>query len=281
LSHYQKGIKNMKNLAISTLAVGITLANSLSVSAATIRLYEPGVGLTPNTSNADGGPYLVFGQSGGGTQTSLDGAGTNLNTTLNTTNPNATAAGYSNRGVIIGIPATPGAFVNGAFPRLDRTTGYTLSFNAAIVSESSASPDRAGFSVIALSSDAQGIEIGFSPSNGVIFAQNFNFTQGESFVIESLPAANYDLAILGSIYTLSANKTQILTGNLRSYNPTALFNPYQTPDFIFLGDDTSQARANVNLGAVSLTTTAVPFEFSPALGLVAIGAWAIAKKIKK
>jgi hypothetical protein len=274
----------MKNLAISTLAVAIALTNSLSVSAATIKLYEPGIGLTPNTSNADGGPYLTFGQAGGGIQTSLDGASTNLNTT----NANATAAGYSNRGVIIGNPATPGAFVNEAFPSLDRSTGYTLSFNVAINSESRTNNNRAGFSVIALSSDTQGIEIGFQDNVGVgtIFAQNSDFTQEEFATVSLLEtlrsSTNYELAIFDNNYTLRANNTQILTGNLRSYNPTILFNPYQTRNFIFLGDDTSQAQANVNLGAVSLTTTPVPvpFEFSPALGLVAMGAWAIAKQVK-
>ncbi len=44
---------------------------------------------------------------------------------------------------------------------MDRTTGYTLSFDLQVGSESHVSNDRAGFSVIALSSDLQGIELGF------------------------------------------------------------------------------------------------------------------------
>jgi hypothetical protein len=285
LSDYQKGIKNMKNLAISTLAIGIAISNSLSVSAATIKLYEPGVGLIPNTSTADGGPWLTQGGLlGGGTETSLGTSGTNLNTTLG----NGILAGYGNRVANLTTnPATPGDFVNSAFPSLDRTTGYTLSFNVAIKSESRTNNDRAGFSVIALSSDTKGIEIGFQDNIevGTIFAQDPEFTQGEFTnvsLFEILRAStDYELTILGDTYTLSANNTQILTGGLRTYNPTVPINPYETPDFIFLGDDSTSAQASVNLGAVSLTTTPVPFEFSPALGLVAIGAWAIAKKIKK
>jgi hypothetical protein len=280
----------MKNLAISTLAIAIALsnalANSLSVSAATINLYTPGEGLTPDTSTADGGPWLTSGSLiGGGTQTSLGISGTNLNTTLG----NGILAGYSNRRAnFLTNPVTPGASVKEPFPSLNRTTGYTLKFTVAILSESSDSPDRAGFSVLVLSSDAQGIEIGFQDNRevGTVFAQNLNFTQGESETTVSLldtlrASTEYDLAILGNDYTLSANNTQILTGKLRDYDDADFLNPYQTPDFIFLGDNTSQAQASINLGNVSLTTTPVPFEFSPALGLVAIGAWAIAKKIKK
>jgi hypothetical protein len=270
-------------MRILAITIGLALINCLSVDAATLNLYQPSAGLTPNTSTADGGPYLNFGQSGGGTQNSLGLAGTNLNTT----NANTTAAGYSNRGVnILTNPVTPGALINSSFPNLDRSTGFTLKFNVEILSESSASSDRAGFSVIALSSDRQGIEIGFQDNFevGTVFAQNLNFTQGDNFSSFELlgifrSPTDYELEIFGNTYTLRANNNQILNGNLRLYNDAALFNPYKTPNFIFLGDDTSQAQANINLRNVSITTTAVPFEFSPALGLVAVGAWAIAKKL--
>jgi hypothetical protein len=277
----------MKTLA---LAIGLALIVSLPVSASTIRLYEPSVGLTPDISTADNGAYLLFGQTGGGTQTSLNQNGTNLNTTAN----NGISAGYSNRVVnAVGNPFinpfTPGAFVNSAFPNLDSSSGYSLKFNAAILSESNTSSDRAGFSVLVLGSDAQGIEIGFQDilGGGKVFAQNFNFTQGESSNPISLDifrgATDYELVISGNTYSLRASNlnTPILAGALRSYNDTALLNPYRTPNFVFLGDNTSRAQASVNLGAVSITTTEVPFEFSPALGLLGVGAWAIAKKIKK
>ncbi len=268
----------MKTLA---LAIGFTLAvSSLPVSASTIRLYELGEGLTPDTSTADSGPYLTSGGlMGGGTQTSLGSGGTNLDTTLS----NGIAAGYSNRvGNFTTNPFTPGAFVNSAFPVLDRNTGFTLQFNVAVLSEFRTNQNRAGFSVIALSSDAQGIELGFQDNGegGTIFAQNSNFTFGESVGFSISSPTIYDLTILGNTYTLSSGGSQLLTNNLRSYNAAAVFNPYQTPNFIFLGDDTSSAQASINLGAVSLTTTAVPFEFSPILGLGLIGVWGIARKFK-
>jgi hypothetical protein len=276
----------MKTLAIT---IGLALIVSLPVSASTIRLYEPGTGLTPDISTVDNGPYLLFGQTGGGTQKSMNLDGTNLNTTTS----DGIAAGYSNRVVnAVGnpfiTPFTPGNFVNSAFPNLDSSSGYTLKFNAAILSEATTSSDRAGFSVLVLGSNAQGIEIGFNDNFevGKVFAQNLDFTQGESNSININTfrgATDYELAISGSTYTLSASSinTPILTGALRSYNDTTLLNPYRTPNFVFLGDNTSRAQSNVNLGAVSITTTEVPFEFSPALGLLGVGAWAIAKKIKK
>jgi len=264
-----------------TLSIGLSLTiGTLPASALTVRLYQPDLTLTPDTSIADAGPWLNFGRSGvNATQTSQGISGT----LLNTTNNNALAAGYSNYNASTPppFPAVPTTFINPAFPTLDRVAGYTLSFNVAILSETSTSNNRAGFSVIVLSNDAQGIEIGFSPSGNAIFAQNFDFTRGE-FVSANLstltPATDYELAILGSNYTLSTGGSSILSGNLRSYNAVAIFNPYQTANFIFLGDDTSQAQANINLGAVSITT--VPFEFSPALGLGLIGAWGIARKLK-
>jgi len=274
----------MKTLVI----IGLALIVSFPVSASTIRLYEPGTDLTPDTSTADNGPYLLFGETGGGTQTSLDQNGTNLNTT----GANGISAGYSNRVVnAVGnpfiTPFTPGAFVNPAFPNLDSSSGYSVKFNAAILSESNTNSDRAGFSVLVLGSNAQGIEIGFQDNLevGTVFAQNSNFTKGESNSIgidTFRGATDYELIVSGSNYTLRANNLNppILTGALRSYNDTALLNPYRTPNFVFLGDNTSRAQASVNLGAVSIITTEVSFEFSPALGLVGVGAWAIAKQIK-
>src|SRR5579859_1651448 len=44
---------------------------------------------------------------------------------------------------------------------LDRTAGYTLTLSAQLIDEQHANQNRAGFSVIALSSDKLGIELGF------------------------------------------------------------------------------------------------------------------------
>nr|WP_263013019.1 tandem-95 repeat protein [Ancylothrix sp. D3o] len=211
------------------------------------------------------------------TQTALPGF-TNLNTTLEYDD----YAGYFSNPVYM--------------PVLDRTAGYTVEFTARINSEDHAGlnadkngdgiADRAGFSLIALSSDKLGVELGFWTDS--IWAQNSGtaeppggtlFTRGEA---SSLTAAqitsftsqlsNYKLTIQGNTYTLSASnatnaETVILTGNVKDYsnftgiaNPlipsqySSLLNPYNTPNFLFFGDNTPTSRANFDLGQVQVTT---------------------------
>lgn len=143
---------------------------------------------------------------------------------------------------------------------MDRTTGYTLSFDLRINSETHTGADRAGFSVIALSSDLQGIELGFWSTE--VWAQNVGFTHGEGTTAFN-PAAgviSYDLTIQGSGYTLKAGDTQILTGSLRNYSGGGF--PYTTPNFVFLGDNTFSAAADSDLGAVAFTVVPEPSEWT-------------------
>ncbi len=154
---------------------------------------------------------------------------------------------------------------NPDFPILDRAAGYTLSFTVEIVSESHSSADRAGFSVIAVSSDVgagvlSSIELGFQ--DGLIFAQSSSplFTAAESTAFDPVGVGfvDYDLTIFGSGYELFANGSSILSGSLRDYTAFGGFiDPYETSNFVFFGDDTTSAQANTNLRRVALTT-AVP-----------------------
>ena len=50
---------------------------------------------------------------------------------------------------------------NQLMPQLDRTAGYTVRFTAQVQEELHNNNNRAGFSVIVLSSDLKGIELGF------------------------------------------------------------------------------------------------------------------------
>jgi hypothetical protein len=65
---------------------------------------------------------------------------------------------------------------------------------------------------------------------------------------------DYSLTIFGDGYTLLANDAVILDGSLRNYTDFGL--PYTVPSSIFLGDDTSSAKANVNLARVALVNPA-------------------------
>lgn len=253
----------MKTLMTAVLIGLALLAETSEVHAATVTLYD-------GTGAPAAQPWLTF-TNAGGTQTAGSGP-VNLNTLGN----NAFYAGYSNYSVNPAGPAV-GSLKNNSFPVLDPIAGYTLNFTVQILSQVNASPNRAGFSVIALSNNNQGIEIGFRSAD--IFSQSTSFTvaeQNTSPSIATLTAAltSYSLNILGSTYTLSNGGNTLLTGALRNYSSFGA--PYTTPNFIFLGDDTTSASAAINLGAVSLTTgsaAGVPFGFSPTLGLVALATW--------
>lgn len=173
------------------------------------------------------------------------------------TNANTGYAGYSNHR----FDFTTGTLkrVNTAFPVLDRAKGFTLSFKLALQSESSSTSNRAGFSVIALSSDKYGIELGFKANQ--IFAQSSQFAAAEKWTptLNLTNSIDYKLSIQGSQYKLFANQTQILSGSLRQYqfnpatsSPMLPANPYTTPNFLFFGDNTDQARATVTLGKISI-----------------------------
>jgi hypothetical protein len=174
-------------------------------------------------------------------------------------NLNQGYAGYSN------YTATPvslspltfnSAKVNAAFPTLDRTVGYTLSFKLAVNSEVS-DPNRAGFSIILTSEDAKGIELGFKGDR--IFAQSSTFIEDETATFSTNALTDYKLSVKGDGYELFANNSSILKGALRSYqfdpatsSPPLPASPYALPSFLFMGDDTDQGRANVTLGAIAI-----------------------------
>jgi hypothetical protein len=77
---------------------------------------------------------------------------------------------------------------------------------------------------------------------------------------------DYDLTILGGNYTLTANGTTILTGTTHDYTNSAML-PYTLPNFVFVGDDTSEAAASATFTSLAVT---VP-EPVMGMGLVAIG----------
>jgi hypothetical protein len=159
-------------------------------------------------------------------------------------------------------------------PTLDRTSGYTVNFTTQVFSESHAGSDRnsdgiddrAGFSVTVLSSDSEGIELGFwtdqiwvqdDDTNGM----NNLLTHAEGVTFTTTSLTPYSLAILSNTYTLSANGAPILSGSLRNYSafvpPLGFPNPYTSTNFISLGDNSSSARAQIKLAAVSVSTAAI------------------------
>lgn len=144
------------------------------------------------------------------------------------------------------------------FPILDRATGIRLNLTMQVESETHNSKNRSGFSLILLDKDAKGIELSFWENE--IWAQNDDQTGGLFKHGEGVPfqthqsLTDYQLTIVGETYNLSANSQPILSGPIRDYSKFDGFpDPYETPNFLFFGDDTTSSQSRVKLRFISVT----------------------------
>ncbi|MBX9656325.1 hypothetical protein K2Y11_22125, partial [bacterium] len=150
-------------------------------------------------------------------------------TTLDTRGQRTESAGYP-------------SFGHPGIGTLDRSLGFTLSFDIKLIAETHVSTNRAGFSIIAIANDLKGVEVSFWQNQ--IWVQNDSplFTHGESVAFNTTTAfVDYDLSFLGNNYQIKANGNTILSGSLRDYSSFGF--PYSVPNFVFMGDDTSAASA--------------------------------------
>ena len=186
-------------------------------------------------------------------------------------------AGYSNY--------TPSqSLKNSAFPVLNRHHGFELNFQASLSAESHSGNDRAGFSVTLLSDDLYGIELGFWSSR--IWAQSDSplFQQAEATNVSTAAPHNYRLQVLNNSYTLFQSETAVLAGQLRNYSAfPGPVNPYSLSNFLFLGDNTSSASADLLLGPVSLQSSllSVPEPTQPLLLLLSFAAAAVSARSRR
>ncbi|OUL33201.1 hypothetical protein BV372_17190, partial [Nostoc sp. T09] len=260
---------------------GFVSNTSATLLTGLVPLYNSSLASTPNTQG-----WLQFGASPalgssvpvGGTQ-SIVQTTTGYETKLVSTQSGG--AGYSNYNA--GLPIQ----LNPALPVLDANKGFTVSFDLKINSEShnkddngDGIQDRAGFSVTVVTSDnTKAIELGFWGNQ--IWAQNdgpnapsgptktlFTHSATESVSYNTMSTlTHYDLTIKGNTYYLFAagGTAPILTGSLRNYTAfdhtsagplgTSLpYDPYERTNFIFLGDNTTSAQADVNLKNIALQT---------------------------
>jgi Ca2+-binding RTX toxin-like protein len=219
-----------------------------------LRLYDASLLSLPDAQG-----WLAFGSGISGSQ-NLSANGTLL--TSNAVIQDAT--GYSN------FNPYSGNLINSAFPSLDRSVGFSLDVQLRLVNESHASSNRSGFSMTLLDqgSTPQGIEIGFWSNS--IFSQAGGTTPFQSSAqvvngVDTSQTRNYSLQIFDQGYTLLANNRPLLSGPLQDYSqatvsPLLPFNPYRKPNFLFLGDNTSSASAQVELGTIAL---AIPLSGGP------------------
>ena len=130
---------------------------------------------------------------------------------------------------------------------LDRQRGYRIGFTLRILSERRAAPSQAGFSLIALSDDLLGIDLGFGADE--IFARTYELERAEEnralpFRIDT-QYADFEMDIRENEYRLSANGEEILAGSLQNYSDAG--EPYTVPNLLFFGDNAESAGASVNL----------------------------------
>jgi hypothetical protein len=221
---------NLEYASAASLAAGKTLV-----------LYDAASGAVPGT------PLMGFTDfPPGAALPTYSNAVTVLDTT---TAGRDTYAGWASSGA-----TTPG------FPILDRAAGFQVDFTLQIENESHTNNDRSGFSLIILSEDATGIELAFWENE--IWVQSDSstgglFEHGEGIVFPTTTGLiDYRLIVIGDTYTLTANTQPILSGPVRDYSEFDGFpDPYQTANFLFLGDNTTSAQARVRLGFVSITGT--------------------------
>lgn len=159
---------------------------------------------------------------------------------------------------------------------LDNVAGYDVTFDLRVDQESHANNDRAGVSVIVLGSDKRGIELSFWTNE--VWAQNDSplFTHGEGAAFDTTAAGSgigglrrYRLHVSGGNYTLFAEGSALFGGALRDYTAFAGFpDPYETPNLLWVGDDTTSAGASADFSYFE--TTAVPEPST--LAMLGIGA---------
>jgi len=276
----------MKILWISSIASTTFMASVASVNAAVFTLYNANGtnpssqgSLAPGALQSTGAPTFP-------SESQVVGGGVTLNTAANS----AEYSGYSNYNPLSSTYLNAPSFKAST---LNQTTGYTITFtvrldSSTVVDTSTPTAPRAAFSVIAVSSDTKGIEIGFRPM--AIFSQSasFGIEAETSSAIDTNIARDYTLTVFNDTYSLSSSGTPIINGALQNYvfnpassNPPLTFNPYTTSSFLFFGDDTGKSSGTFTLGSVNLDTTPIPFEFSPTYGLLAIGTGLAIKNWRK
>lgn len=170
------------------------------------------------------------------------------------------------------------------FPPLVRSQGIRLTFEVKVASETHSSDDRAGFSVIALAEDARGIELGFWEDR--VWAQSdADFRRAETALIDTQATERrYVLELLGDRYRLSVDDALVLDGPVRDYSAAGL--PYVIGSFVFFGDNTTRAAAEIEIGRLGLATGiaadtwTVPLP-APALPLIAAAALAPALRLSR
>lgn len=257
------------------LTAALALLFAPPAGAVSLLLYDPAAGTLPQAQD-----WLTYiAPVGPAAQQTAEGAA------VDTTNAGASAddanlaAGFFNHSLSLTLfpPADSWALKNAAFPELDPARGFSVSFALRLRDEDhdgGTTGQRAGFSIILLAKDLTGIELGFWEDQ--VWAQSGpDFQRAESAVFDTtVGTPTYALTIETNRYRLTADGVALLTGPTRNYSAANPFpDPYNSPNMLFLGDDTGSAAADFTLGRVLLTPdlAAAPVPPTPLLLLAPLG----------
>lgn len=136
---------------------------------------------------------------------------------------------------------------------LDRNPGFDLRVDLRVLDEAHSSSNRAGFSLLLITTDLKAIELDFWKTE--VWAQKDSplFTHGEGGLINTTASIiRYDVSVAGNGYSVKADGAPLVSGLLRDYS--SFGPPYNVPNVLFLGDNTSSAAANVTLARVEYAT---------------------------
>lgn len=200
-------------------------------------------------------------------------------TTVDSLSPITDQGGYFSEDPILGILTHPD------MPTIDRSVGYQIRFDVRVNAEThvlgppgdddgDGLEDRAGFSVIAISEDLEGIEIGFwenrvwAQDDDLVLPGNL-FTQAEGSALDTTAEIlRYDLRVFDDSYQLipGGGVAPVIAGRLRNYtNFAGGLDPYEIPNFLFLGDDTTRAEAQFDIAYIEIDALGDPAADADAL----------------
>jgi hypothetical protein len=154
------------------------------------------------------------------------------------------------------VAADQAGYFGPSAPVLNRELGYTLHFSGQVLREKHKSRHRAGFTLLVVSDDLVGLELAFWENE--IWAQEGGneslFTHAEGAAFDTTAeVTEYELAVFGDGYTLSAGGAEILSGALRDYTAFDGFpDVYEEPNLVFLGDNTRRAQAETSIRYVAV-----------------------------
>lgn len=257
----------MKRIGEKTFFVAVLVAGLIgflslfrpaltAVSANTTVQYDASLGGLPASQQMS---YATYGE--GFTASSTTQIYQNNATVLDSTAEMSDYAGYG-----IDPDAEPSHVVV-----KDSAEGFKLIFTVRIEDELHANNNRTGFSVILLDKNAVGIELGFTEDT--VYAREGNgtdlFRHAEDISFNTTNETTYELEIIDDTYTLTATGMPTLTGDVRDYSDNTtphpiIPDPYEQPNFIFLGDNTTSGQAKIHLKYVAeVTDTAVSPTVTP------------------